>query len=99
MHDTVAAGEYPLDSSVAGGPQLELTTSGPRGRRMPRRPDTAGTQSTPPAPGPIYGARRRQDDQMDYAADRRPRRRTARSLARAAKRERPLGRVVIVTRT
>ena len=61
MHDTATAGGYQLDSSGAGGPQLELTTPGPCGRRTARRPGTAGTRSIPPAPGPIYGARRRQD--------------------------------------
>ena len=35
MHDTAAAGGYPLDSSGAGGPQLEITAPGPCGRRSP----------------------------------------------------------------
>jgi hypothetical protein len=80
MHDTAAAGGYPLDSSADGGPQLEPTTPGLRGRRLARRPDAAETQSTPPAPGPFNGARRRQDDRRDFAADR-GRRRSARPPA------------------
>jgi hypothetical protein len=104
MHDTAAAGGYPLDSSADGGPQLELTTPRLRGRRSARRPDTAETQSTPPAPGPFNGARRRQDDRRDFAADR-GRRRSARPPAwvgrpaQAAEQERPPpGRGSIFTR-
>jgi hypothetical protein len=91
------------------GPQLELTTPGPCGRRTARRAGTTGTRSIPPAPGPIYGARRRQDaprtnGRTDSGADGR-RRRTARSLARAVQparavtRKRPLGRGLIDTQT
>jgi hypothetical protein len=67
MHDAGPAGGYPLDSSAAGGPQLEPTTPRPRGRpgRTARRQDTVGTRSTPLAPGPFYGALRRQDDQRE----------------------------------
>jgi hypothetical protein len=94
MHDTAAAGGYSLDWSADGGPQLEPTTPRLRGRRSARPPDTAETQSTPPAPCPFNGARRRQDDRRDFAAER-GRRRSARPPAwvgrpaQAAERERP----------
>jgi hypothetical protein len=94
MYNTIAAGGYPLDSSVAGGPQLELTTPRLRWRRSARRLDTMGTLITPLVPGPFKRARRRQDDRRDFATDKR-RRHTDRSLAwvarpaRATERERP----------
>ena len=79
MHDTAAAGGYPLDSSRAGGPQLEITAPGPCGRRTARRPGTAGAWSLPPAPGPIYGGPAPSGRAKDERTDGQRRSRTATS--------------------
>jgi hypothetical protein len=80
MHDTFAAGGYPLDSSAAGGTQLEPTPSEPHGRRTARRLVPAWTWTTPPSPGQLYRARRRMAGETDNAVDGQ-RRRPARSPA------------------
>jgi hypothetical protein len=93
---TAAAGGYTLDSSGAGGPQLEPTPlratreedgppAGPRG-------DSDHTAVAVPTPGPPYGARRLRGagDRTDYAVDRPPHLPLARAV-RTARRGPRLG--------